>query len=264
MSNSKFFQLPGGDVAVSVVPVDPATGRAVVESSRRVRIIGKCSDLDNVLRDTWDGPTPLYVFPSAPMQMQVVSSSANDTAAGAGVRSVEIQYLDGNYVEHSVTLELNGVTPVLTPASDMFRINKMQAAAVGANGISSGAITLSAIGGGTPYSIIPIGRTFARQAIYTVPEGYVFEIEQWQISSGSTGAHFCQHTLVATSDDGVLTTVFHPKDEQGTQNGGVVINYPFNFESIPARADVKVGIISDGVSANVIALTAILGKLRQL
>ena len=83
--------------------------------------------------------------------------------------------------------------------------------------------------------------------------------------SGSTGAHFCQHTLVATCDETeVHAGVFLPKDEQGTQNNGTVINYPFAFESFPARTDIKVGILSDGASANVVALTAFFGRLRPV
>lgn len=265
MSNSKFFGLPGGEVAIAAASVDPATGYPPGTGLfRSVCILGKCSDLDNVLRDTWDGPTPLYVFPASPIRMQVVSSDAGDTAAGAGVRTIDVHYLDTDYIERVETLTMNGTTPVLTVATDILRVNKMHARTVGANGISSGTITLASVGGATQYSIIPTGRTFARQAIYTVPAGYAFDLEQWQISSGSTGAHFCQHTLVVTSEDGVVTTGFLPKDEQGTQNNGLAINYPFAFEPFPARADIKVGIISDGAAANVVALTAIFGRLRPV
>lgn len=264
MSNSKEFKLPGGSVAFGVVSIDPETGLPFGggDSANRVKIIGRCSDVDNVLRDTWDGPTPLYVFPAAPMQMQIVSTAAGDTAAGAGVRTVRLYYLDANYVERQEVLTLNGVTPVLTTATNILRVNKMHAGSVGANGVASGAITLASVGGATTYSLMAAGRNFARQAIYTVPEGKILQIDQWQLSSGSTGEHFCQHTLVVSSDDGVLVPgLFLPKDEQGTQNGGLAINYPHIIERFPPRADVKVAAQSDGASANVIAMTAIFGTL---
>lgn len=266
MSNSKSFPLPSGDVAVGIVPIDPATGYPLYSRLlRQVRVLGKCSDLDNALRDTWDGPTPLYVFPTAPMQMQIASTSVDDAAAGTGLRTVEIYYLDADYAEHVETITLNGTTPVLTVATNILRVNQMHAATVGSGTIAAGTVSLTAVGGAVTYSTIPVGRNYSRQAIYTVPAGYMFDLEQWQVSSGSTGAHFCQHTLVATCDEAdVHAGVFLPKDEQGTQNGGMVVNYPFAFESFPARTDIKVAIISDGASANVVALTAFFGRLRPV
>lgn len=263
MRNRKFFQLQGGDVA-AMVPVDVTTGQPLEgkDFHETVKIIGRCSDVDNVLRDTWDGPTALYVFPTAPMQMQIVSTAAADNSTGTGIQSVHLYYLDTDYVEREEQITLNGVTPVLTTATNIRRVNKLHAKTVGSSEVSAGTISLTAVGGGTTYSLIPAGRTFARQAIYTVPAGKFMRIEQWQVSSGSTGAHFCQHTLVATSDEGVYNPGgFLPKDEHGTQNGGDVFNYSFNIEDIPARSDVKVGVISDNAAANVIALTTIFGRL---
>lgn len=257
MSNSRFFKLPDGQVAAAVVPlVSPDT-------SGQVRIIGRCSDLDNVIRDTWDGPTPIYVFPAAPMQMQVVSASANDAAAGTGIRSVLITYLDADYDVHQETVTLNGTTPVNTVATNILRVNGVRAVSVGSGGMAAGNISLQAVGGATTYSIIPAGRNLARQAIYTVPDGYKFQLEQWQVSSGTTtGSHFTTHTLVASCEDGALTNgLFLPKDEQGTQNGGIAVNYPFVSEYFPARTDIKVGIVADSANANAIALTVIYGQL---
>lgn len=262
--NNQFPHLPDGTNAMAVVVVDPTTGEPLEGTDFRntVKILGRCSDVDNVLRDTWDGPTPLYVFPTAPMQMQLVSTSAADTVDGTGVQSIHLYYLSTGFVARELIVPLNGLTPVLTAATDILRVNKMHARSIGSGGISAGTITLSSVGGATTYSILPTGRTFSRQAIYTVPAGKFLRIEQWQISSGSTGSHFCQHTLVATSDDGIVNpAVFLPKDEHGTQNGGEAINYPFSIEDFPAGTDIKVGVISDNAAANVIAQTAIFGRL---
>lgn len=263
MSNSQFFNLPSGDVAAAVVVVDPETGLPPNggTSAGRVKIIGRCSDVDNVLRDTWDGPTPIYVEPTIGIQMEISSTSAaGDVAGGTGVRTVRLYYLDTSYVEREEILVMSGVTPKLTVAKNIFRINKMHAETVGSDGVAAGTISLKS--GPVTYSMISQGRNFARQAIYTVPAGKVLHIDQWQVSSGSTGEHFCQHTLVATSDDGVFAPgLFLPKDEQGTQNGGIAINYPFVVERFPARTDIKVAVISDGGSANVTAMTVLFGTL---
>lgn len=264
MSNSKSFPLPSGDVAVGWVPIDVTTGQPIADLNQadRVKILGRCSDVDDVLRDTWDGPTPLYVFPAAGIRMQIVSTSANDAAAGTGIRTVRLYYLDASFVEHEEIITLNGLTPVLTNAANIYRVNKLHAKTVGSGAIAAGAISLQAVGGAVTYSLIPASRNFARQAIYTVPAGKFMRIEHWQISSGSTGAHFTQHSIVASSDDGIVNPgVFLPKDEQGTQNGGAVIDYEFTIEDFPAGTDIKVAVVSDSNAANVIAMTAIFGRL---
>lgn len=264
--NSKFFQLPDGTVAVSIVPVDPQTGAplASTDPAACVHVLGRTSSLDNVLRDTWDGPTDRYVFPASPIRMQV-TGGAQDTANGTGIRIMEIDYLDANYVQQIESITLNGATPVLTTATDILRVNKLHAHSVGSGGGASATINLTSVGGGVTYSQIPAGLNVSRQAIYTVPEGYFLRIEQWQVSSGSSGAHFCIHTLVASSDMGVLHPgIFLAKDEQGTQDGGEVINYPFAFEDLPPRCDIRVTAISDNPNANVIALTGVFGRLYPM
>lgn len=263
MSNSKCFPLPDGTVAFASVTVDALTGLPLpnADIASFVKIVGRCSALQNVLREVWDGPTDRYVPPAAPIQMQVVSTSAADTAAGTGARSVRIYYLDTNYVAHDEVVVMNGTAPVLTAATNILRVNKMHVYTIGSGGVTAGNISLQAIGGAVTYSYMTVGRNLARQAVYTVPEGYKLRIEQWQLSSGSTGNHFCQHTLAATSDDGLLSTVLLPKDEQGSQNGGLVIDYDFVIEDLPPRADLRVVAVADQPNSNVIALTAIFGRL---
>lgn len=53
-------------------------------------VFGKRSAVGNTKVDLWEGPTAQYVFPTAPMQMQVTSDSAADAAAGTGVRRIHI------------------------------------------------------------------------------------------------------------------------------------------------------------------------------
>lgn len=251
-------------MAFATVRVDPKTGLPLpnADVNSFVKILGRCSALQNVLREVWDGPTDRYEPPASPIQMQVVSSSASDAAAGTGARSVRIYYLDTDYTAHDEIVVLNGVTPVLTAATNILRVNKMHTYTIGSGGVSAGDISLQAVGGAVTYSYMTAGRNLARQAVYTVPDGYRLRIEQWQLSSGSTGSHFCQHALAATSDDGRLSTVLLPKDEQGSQNGGLMVNYEFTIEDLPPRADVRVAAIADQANANVVALTAIFGRLH--
>src|SRR5512135_2461251 len=100
--------------------------------------LGYNGNVNNTSVDLWQGPTATYVFPTTPQQMQVVSSSANDTAAGTGVQSVYIHYLDTNYADRFEIVTLNGVTPVNTVATNILRINGVHSQTVGTGGVAAG------------------------------------------------------------------------------------------------------------------------------
>lgn len=220
-------------------------------------VFGKRLALDNVRADLWGGPTARYVFPTAPVQMSIVSTSANDTANGTGLRAVRIHYLDHNYQPQITDVTLNGLTPVLTTPTDILRVNGMHAMAVGSNIVSVGAISLT--NNGTTYGYIYAGDNVARQAIFTVPDGVFGYINHWQASSGSTGNHFCQTILAATTHDGIIIPgVSLLQDEQGTQNNGVVIQFPIPIP-IPPKTDVRLAATADAQNAGVTALGAIMG-----
>lgn len=220
-------------------------------------VFGRAPNVDNVRVDMWEGPTGTYVFPTAGVQMAVVSSSASDASAGTGMQQLMIHYLDADYAVKVETVTLNGATPVNTVATDIFRINGVHAVAVGSGGVAAGNISIT--NGGVTYAYISAGNNTARQAIYTVPAGVTGYISHWQASSGSTGAHFCQIMLNATTHDNVLWDgVFLVQDEVGTQNSSESITFPTPIP-IPATTDVKLSCISDGATANVIALGAIMG-----
>lgn len=222
-------------------------------------VFGKKRNLGNVLSDLWGGPTALYVFPASPMQMQIVSSSANDAAAETGVRAVRIHYLDHNYQPQITDVTMNGTTPVLTVPTDIIRINGMHAMAVGSNVVSVGNISLQAIGGAVTYGFITAGDNTSRQAIYTVPDGMWGYISHWQASSGSANNHFCQTIVAATTHDAVVIPgVFLLQDEAGTQNGGLSIDFPIPIP-IPPKADVRMLAIGDASNAGITALGAIMG-----
>ena len=193
------------------------------------------------------------------MKMRVVSTSASDSAAGSGVRQVHIHYLDANYLEAEITVTLNGTTPVLTVPVDIARVQLMYAVAVGSTGVAVGDVSLTNVAGTVTYSLLLNGLNFARQSISTVAADKQGFISHWQSASGSTGNHFCQMVLRATTFNGELVPgVFLVQDEQGTQNGGVIVNLPVPIP-LPPRCDIKLSAVSDAANANVTALGTILG-----
>lgn len=219
--------------------------------------------VQNTRIDLWEGPTANYVFPAAPQQMRVVSTSANDTAAGTGVQQVHIHYLDNLYNYQIATVILNGVTPVNTIPTNILRINGMHATAVGTGGNAAGTISLTNLAGTVTYAIILAGYNTARHGIFTVPAGKTGYIAQWQGSSGSsTGTHFTQIEIRATCHLGVLFPgVFLFVDGMSGENFSNEASYRIPIP-IPATADVKLSAISDAANANATAIGSIFGWIE--
>lgn len=222
-------------------------------------MFGSTSGINNTYKDLWEGPTATYVFPTVGQQMKVVSTSANDAAAGTGARSVAIEYLDSNYVMREETITLNGVTPVNTVATDIFRVNMMHVLTVGSGLVSAGNISLTNTAGSVTYDIVTAGNNITKSGVYTVPAGFTGYISHWQASSGSSGNHFCPIEILATCHNGVrIPDVMCTQDIMGTQNNGVSINFPTPIP-IPEKVDVRIRGISDNAAAGVVAVAAIMG-----
>lgn len=229
-----------------------------------VQVFGRNLVVNNTLEDAWDGPTSLYVFPTTPIQMRVVSSSVNDTLAGTGTQKLEIHYLDTDYLEQTEIVNMNGTTPVNTVATNILRINRVHTKQIGTNGTPVGNISVTNTAGTVTYGYLTAGLNIARQAIYTVPAGKTLYVTKWQASSGSTGNHFCQTVLRATSEYGVrLPGVFLVQDEVGTQNGAIEIDYAIPLV-MPEKTDIRISNVSDAVNANVIALGAFFGYVETM
>lgn len=131
-----------------------------------------------------------YVYPAAGIQMQVVSTSANDAAAGSGVQQVEFYYLTTAFVQASEIVTMNGIGAVNTAALNIFRVLSFRAYRVGVTipAAAAGTINLQSVGGGTTYSQIAAGNTRARNITYTVPTGKVLYIESVVVGTGASAA----------------------------------------------------------------------------
>jgi hypothetical protein len=100
-----------------------------------------------------------YTEQTANARRSLVSSSANDTAAGTGARTVKVTYLDylGNGPYSDIVI-LSGTTPVDTLKTDICFIERVEVITVGATGSNVGTITLKAAtagGGATIGTIAP-------------------------------------------------------------------------------------------------------------
>ena len=203
----------------------------------RVIAVGRATGITNVRTDLWNvGGT--YVFPPAPTQMSVVSTSANDTAAGTGVRMIIIFYVDDQYNQQLTQVTLNGLTPVLTTPTNILRINKVFSASVGSGGSAAGNITVT--NGGNTYARIDATYTASRQAVGTVPSNMYGYITSCVFSGCSTTVgEFIEVDLRASAlATTLLPGIFVTVATFGVSNGALEQTFD-PPQLIPPMADVK-------------------------
>lgn len=193
-----------------------AAMRGVLLGVRRVVFGGYNEDVDvaTVPEDIWP-IGGLIPRPTGNESWEIVSSSANDTAAGTGCRTVTLTTLDTNYVETTQTISLNGVTPVAIPGNCRF-INAGRALTPGSLGKVDGTLTIQIAGGGAARGAIPTDG-FLNQAKFTVPAGYSLDLHSLvmgiRTQGGTESALF---SIVTTNSAGLsLTAVRFPAFASG-------------------------------------------------
>lgn len=116
----------------------------------------------------------------AGIQMQISSDSASDAATLGGAHTVELHYLDANFLEKEEYLTLTGSTAVLTVATNIARVQWMHTTAAGSIGYPVGNISLTdAASGLTTYEYLLAGENQSMSSHYTVPSGKKAFILGW-------------------------------------------------------------------------------------
>jgi len=179
-------------------------------------------------------PNGAYSFPpSAGVQLSVVSASINDAAAGTGIRTIEIHYLDANLVDRTETLVMNGTTPVLTVATNIRFVQCMHMVTFGTLKVAAGAI--SASNGGDTYSYIAIGDVRCTSSVRMVPAGKRLIVTTMYAGSASGSAAASSIVNIASpSFDGhnyITNNVFIPIASASFQDNssGITIPCPLSF-----------------------------------
>lgn len=142
---------------------------------------GKTLDADSgVATDIWDGAdgvtsTDIWAAPTNARTHNIRSGSANDTAAGSGLRTLQISGLTSwTADEVSETVTMNGVGNVAT-ANQYVIIHRMKGLTWGATGSNEGIILAEAQTDLTITAAIQIGNNQTLMAIYGVPSTKVLK-----------------------------------------------------------------------------------------
>lgn len=161
----------------NITPYEQQVAMGMVAGATPVNIFGFNSSVGTSFVSLWENATDI-VFPTAAEQMDVVSSSASDTAV-----SVLVVGLDASYNNIQEVVALNGTTAVTTTAS-FLRINTV----VVVSGNNVGTITLS---DGSTYAKIAIGVGKSQASWYTVPAGHTFYLYRIDaFSATANGSHY--------------------------------------------------------------------------
>lgn len=139
---------------------------------------GRNGDIDTatVPEWIWEAGGVYTGFPTGDAEtVQVLSSDANDTAAGTGARTVSFTGLDENWLIASETLTLNGTTPVT--GQTLFR--RVHTASVQTSGSDNQAFNVGTLTfrhsttTANVFCTIQPGRNQSNAAVYTVPAGKI-------------------------------------------------------------------------------------------
>lgn len=156
-----------------------AVSAGIVQDSAFVAALGNNPTVDTgtVPEDIWSGGGQ-FPWITAAAALEAVSSSANDAAAGTGVRTMTVVGLDSDYSLISEVVTLNGTTPVAL-ANQFFRINQVQATTAGSGRVNAGDISIRDVSGATVRAIMPASFGLSRSSNYTPPAGYTLLITNY-------------------------------------------------------------------------------------
>lgn len=135
--------LPGGSQAVQQFSLAVGQQNQPLSYGRAVGYTATSATTNKAVRAT------TYTPQGTNAQRSINSTSANDTAAGTGARTVIINYLTAAFVLKSETVTLNGTTAVNTVNTDIAYIESLVVASVGSGSVNAGAIQLWTTTGGT-------------------------------------------------------------------------------------------------------------------
>ena len=130
------------------------------------------------------GPTAAEAFPTAAETVDCVSTDADDTSAGAGLRSITIEGLDANWDVITESVDLAGLSTTAATTASFLRVYRATGNEVGTYGGSNqGTVTCSGVTSNDTKFEIPVDHGNTMLALYTVPAGFSLHIDKLRVMS---------------------------------------------------------------------------------
>ncbi len=179
----------------------------LVGGVKKIQLIGRNAAISNSAETIWT-PSGTYAQLTTAVAMEAVSSSANDAAAGTGARTIEVDLVDGNYVQTTVTVTMNGVTPVAITGT-FLAVNGARVITAGSGLTNAGDIDIRVVTGSVVKSRISsaAGSTgISQDFVYTVPANTIALLKPVTLTAqAATGSIFAYVNTYNSS--GVFRTV---------------------------------------------------------
>lgn len=118
-----------------------------MHGAKPIRLRGRNAAISTSAETVWQQGAAYPALLSAAATFEAVSSSANDTSAGTGARTVVVEGLDSNFDYQSETITLSGASAVDT-SNTYLAINRAYVATVGSGKVNAGNIDIQVDGGG--------------------------------------------------------------------------------------------------------------------
>jgi len=200
------------------------------------------------VEDVWEsgGPYTGFLTEELGLVHDVVSSDADDTAAGDGAQTIRVEGLGPGGIIATEDFTLDGLTPV-NGAVLFTRINRAYVLTAGSTGTNEGTITIDTTVGNIVSATIGAGMGQTLIACYTIPVTKNGIITRW--SAGLSKAAQAAASGVVALQTRLLD------DSSGSQKGAwrtkeiMAMNAGTNFDkdvsiAVPARTDIRVRVLS--------------------
>lgn len=186
------------------------------------------------------------------IQLEIISTSVNDTLGGTGAQTIDIHYLDTNNNEQEETISMNGQTAALTTATDLDFIQWIHTKTVGGNvnGVALGNISLQGVGGGTVYEYLAAGGNQSLSGRFKVPNAKTGYVVGWQGSGITKKIDLRLRATVERFDRSLIPGIFLFQDLlllNDTSSGWIPFEVPLKM---PATAIVKMSAISSAAGGD--------------
>lgn len=194
-------------------------------------------DVATVPQDVWGGGG-LFPYQSAAVALEAISSSANDTAAGTGARTVVVSGLDSNWNSVTAVITLAGTGASAATAQTFLRVNAFRALTCGSGETNVGDITLRVAGAGATQAFMRAGDGQCLRSVLSVPAGFTgLLLDAFVAIIRPGGNEFCEVQLKARTLPGPWVT----RNVFSVHSGG---QSTFNIAprvlgSLPEKSDVR-------------------------
>ena len=241
-----------GNLSVTRDLIGVATGLSVargdIAGSKCFEGFGEVTtegDEDNI--DVWIADNTQPEPFTAGYQPNLISSSTNDTAAGIGIRTVDVHYLDVLGAEQTERVILNGTTLVNMSSTDVMFINDMHAVSVGSNLVAFG--NVDARRTTTVTQRIGLAGNLSLSSMRQVPAGKNLFVSGWHASAVSDGGGKEATMRLRSSSDisgNLFSGVYVFKDTvKAVESATGWLPFPVPIH-IPALATIKVSTWTSG------------------